>query len=201
MSCGKCGKWQHIPCHNAKDRVGGRLPRNWDVVDFTCIRCLSSKEKGPASNMAEHMSRPKKANGQSAQRPVVAAPHTDAVVPAASRKVVQEPEPTIGFSNFTHYHHQQRGFSANPSAFQAQAPPRTDMFRPPVISNTHTGWPAHAPYTQFHNQNGSHAPHVEQRHPISSTDRLPAQSGPHFPHQIFNQQAAYNNHAPYRSQV
>lgn len=39
MSCGKCGKWQHISCHDAADDRTGRKRRNWDVVDFFCQRC------------------------------------------------------------------------------------------------------------------------------------------------------------------
>ncbi|TDL14421.1 hypothetical protein BD410DRAFT_797206 [Rickenella mellea] len=48
MSCGVCGKWQHIPCHDAEDVRRGRPKRNWDVVDFTCNSCHSYPRSRPA---------------------------------------------------------------------------------------------------------------------------------------------------------
>jgi hypothetical protein len=41
MSCGSCNIWQHIPCHEEKDRRDGRLPRDWEREEFYCSRCLS----------------------------------------------------------------------------------------------------------------------------------------------------------------
>lgn len=226
MSCGKCGKWQHINCHNAKDRVEGRPPRNWEVVDFTCLRCLKAKAPGPAPMTTEQLSRPKKPNGQFPQQRQ--SPHPGgAMIPAASRKQVQGPEPAAnGFAGFTHYHPQQLGFSASPSAAAAQVQPqqRQAPYQPAASNDTHMGWPAASSYAQFftHNQNGMHAnPHIpipysatQQVHPahmIPAPSRQPVsvpvpvpqtqQTGPHYPHQIFNSQPAYNNHTPYRPQA
>ena len=39
MSCGLCSKWQHIACHDHADHQAGRVRRNWDVVEFFCLKC------------------------------------------------------------------------------------------------------------------------------------------------------------------
>ncbi|KAF5327060.1 hypothetical protein D9619_004614 [Psilocybe cf. subviscida] len=39
VSCGRCAKWQHIPCHELADRQVGRARRNWESVDFVCKAC------------------------------------------------------------------------------------------------------------------------------------------------------------------
>lgn len=39
MSCGHCSKWQHIACHDRADQQAGWKPRNWDVVEFFCLKC------------------------------------------------------------------------------------------------------------------------------------------------------------------
>jgi len=39
LCCGKCSKWQHIPCHDNIDRIEGRPKRNWDIEEFICRRC------------------------------------------------------------------------------------------------------------------------------------------------------------------
>ncbi|KAK7051068.1 hypothetical protein VNI00_005180 [Paramarasmius palmivorus] len=41
MSCGKCFKWQHIPCHDKADRKAGLPRRNWEDVEFFCRQCRS----------------------------------------------------------------------------------------------------------------------------------------------------------------
>lgn len=43
MSCGLCSKWQHIACHDRTDQEAGRRPRNWDVVEFFCLRCRAHR--------------------------------------------------------------------------------------------------------------------------------------------------------------
>ena len=220
MSCGKCGRWQHINCHNAKDRAEGRHPRNWEVVDFTCLRCLkNTKVPAPASMATEQMSRPKKTNGKPPQQRQPIPQAANPVIPAASRKLVQGSEPSAnGFAGFTHYHPQQQGFSINPAAAQAQvqAQSRSEPQRPPASIND---WPAASSYAQFytHNQNGVYTnPHVPYGssqqghrpvHPVPPPNQqplpasVPTQTGPHYPHQIFNSQPAYNNHTPYRPQA
>lgn len=50
MSCGKCGKWQHISCHDAADERACRQRRNWDIVDFFCIRCRGSEQSTTTQN-------------------------------------------------------------------------------------------------------------------------------------------------------
>lgn len=39
MCCGSCSKWQHIRCHDQADVRAGRPRRNWDQVDFVCLKC------------------------------------------------------------------------------------------------------------------------------------------------------------------
>ena len=39
MSCGSCNIWQHIPCHEGRDRRDGRSPRDWEREEFYCSHC------------------------------------------------------------------------------------------------------------------------------------------------------------------
>ncbi|KAJ2929378.1 hypothetical protein H1R20_g7729, partial [Candolleomyces eurysporus] len=41
MSCGSCSKWQHIQCHDKRDRALGRPKRDWDRIEFFCQRCFA----------------------------------------------------------------------------------------------------------------------------------------------------------------
>lgn len=41
MCCGSCNIWQHIPCHEERDRRNGRPPRDWEREEFHCSRCRS----------------------------------------------------------------------------------------------------------------------------------------------------------------
>jgi hypothetical protein len=41
MCCGSCTIWQHIPCHEERDRRDGRPPRDWEREEFYCSRCRS----------------------------------------------------------------------------------------------------------------------------------------------------------------
>lgn len=43
MSCGLCSKWQHIACHDRADQQAGRSRRNWDVVEFFCLKCRAHR--------------------------------------------------------------------------------------------------------------------------------------------------------------
>jgi len=47
MCCGSCNIWQHIPCHEERDRRDGRPPRDWEREEFYCSRCRAkSPENG-----------------------------------------------------------------------------------------------------------------------------------------------------------
>lgn len=39
MCCGSCNIWQHISCHEERDRKNGRPPRDWEREEFYCSRC------------------------------------------------------------------------------------------------------------------------------------------------------------------
>ncbi|EMD33317.1 hypothetical protein CERSUDRAFT_117938 [Gelatoporia subvermispora B] len=43
VSCGRCARWQHIPCHDAADQRLGRPKRNWDIGQFYCSRCRAAR--------------------------------------------------------------------------------------------------------------------------------------------------------------
>ncbi|KAF8339700.1 uncharacterized protein EI90DRAFT_3151176 [Cantharellus anzutake] len=44
--CEKCGRWQHVDCHDQEDEKAGRPKRNWNVVDFFCKDCARSLPPG-----------------------------------------------------------------------------------------------------------------------------------------------------------
>lgn len=46
MCCGRCNKWQHIPCHDNRDARMGRPKRDWNKIEFFCARCLATKING-----------------------------------------------------------------------------------------------------------------------------------------------------------
>ena len=47
VSCGTCGKWQHIACHDVADYKAGYPKRNWDTQPFICQRCRSARVARP----------------------------------------------------------------------------------------------------------------------------------------------------------
>jgi len=53
MSCGSCNIWQHIPCHEGRDRLDGRPPRDWEREEFYCSRCRAK----PSANANGRRSR------------------------------------------------------------------------------------------------------------------------------------------------
>ncbi|KAI0084113.1 hypothetical protein BDY19DRAFT_997962 [Irpex rosettiformis] len=46
VSCGTCGKWQHITCHDNADRHKGLPKRNWTIQKFLCQRCSTTSSLG-----------------------------------------------------------------------------------------------------------------------------------------------------------
>jgi hypothetical protein len=46
VSCGTCGRWQHITCHDAVDHNSGYPKRNWTTTQFTCRRCRMAPTYG-----------------------------------------------------------------------------------------------------------------------------------------------------------
>ncbi|KAG7089650.1 hypothetical protein E1B28_011312 [Marasmius oreades] len=50
MCCGKCAKWQHIPCHDKADERAGLPGRNWEEVEFVCRKCRSGMFSGVANS-------------------------------------------------------------------------------------------------------------------------------------------------------
>lgn len=65
MSCGKCGRWQHIVCHDAADARSGRPKRDWQIEDFTCKHCLN-KMAATAGNDSRYHQLARNVNGRSA---------------------------------------------------------------------------------------------------------------------------------------
>ncbi|KAF9516988.1 hypothetical protein BS47DRAFT_1390306 [Hydnum rufescens UP504] len=43
--CEKCGRWQHVDCHNQADAQAGRPPRDWSTVHFMCYNCARNPKK------------------------------------------------------------------------------------------------------------------------------------------------------------
>ncbi|KAH8117756.1 hypothetical protein DFH11DRAFT_1723784 [Phellopilus nigrolimitatus] len=145
MSCGKCNRWQHIACHDAIDRRAGRMLRNWDTVDFTCVRCLTSQNGHANSsdrssydnhtlkseNRRPHSGHPvgsrMAVNGVNSYRGQTTIPqglgaglgqrNGDEIISATSKKVVPyQPQASV---TFAHYQPLQRGFSPHPMALQS----------------------------------------------------------------------------------
>lgn len=48
VSCGKCNRWQHIPCHDLNDQRSGRPRRNWEDQQFFCTHCRQRALNGGA---------------------------------------------------------------------------------------------------------------------------------------------------------
>jgi len=56
VSCGGCGRWQHINCHDIADRNAGRPKRNWNVGQFLCLRCRAIQLQRLANSSEHHHS-------------------------------------------------------------------------------------------------------------------------------------------------
>ncbi|EJD06674.1 uncharacterized protein FOMMEDRAFT_144617 [Fomitiporia mediterranea MF3/22] len=134
MSCGKCNKWQHIPCHDAVDKKAGRRLRNWDVVDFFCRRCLalqkvnipahasqtprtSSNGNAPEHHSGSRNTSPMYMNGSPAA--VNGVPANPLAINMIARQHHTSPG-SSSFAGFAHYQPQQRGFSPHPSVLHPQ---------------------------------------------------------------------------------
>lgn len=150
MSCEKCGKWQHIPCHDAIIRKAGKKARNWDTVDFICKQCSLADVTNPHKALnTSHI-----ANGHNpylGQSPsYYSSPPThrqDEIIPANSRKTVNyshEQGPSA-FAGFAHYHPQQRGFSAHPTV-QTQYPSH-NLSHPSLSQHSFQGQRIHPNWT------------------------------------------------------
>jgi hypothetical protein len=75
MSCGSCSKWQHIQCHDKRDRAMGRPKRDWDRIEFFCQRCLALR-----NNSLQQQAQ--RANGASSHYPS-SQQHVQATMPYA----------------------------------------------------------------------------------------------------------------------
>ncbi|KAA1467392.1 hypothetical protein DENSPDRAFT_240651 [Dentipellis sp. KUC8613] len=120
LCCGKCGKWQHITCHDYADRLAGRPKRNWDVEEFVCAQCRAGAYPGPQQNgyaggyptarqpytsYAQPGGQPAQNNygnyGQPSSYARGDGGHDPSAVPSRSHTAI----------TFTHYQPQQHGFS------------------------------------------------------------------------------------------
>lgn len=124
MSCGKCNKWQHIPCHDAVDRKAGRALRNWDAVDFFCRKCRELQfGRVVTPQLPPHLQGARAVNGQGhpvgRYSPGYGAPGlANGIKPGQGYNnppPFQQSAGTIPPATFAHYHTQSSGFAPGPS--------------------------------------------------------------------------------------
>ncbi|KAL5485769.1 hypothetical protein ACEPAI_6810 [Sanghuangporus weigelae] len=130
MSCGRCNKWQHIPCHDAVDRKAGRPVRNWDTVDFFCNRCRSTQNGSSQDSLYLHRAPAVNGQGRPDDRYSRAHGASDLANGNKTGQVNENPalhQQTAGstaFASFAHYHPRHHGFSPSPSVLQYQYHPQ-----------------------------------------------------------------------------
>ncbi|KAL5526019.1 hypothetical protein ACEPAG_7357 [Sanghuangporus baumii] len=129
MSCGRCNKWQHIPCHDAVDRKARRPVRNWDTVDFFCNRCRSAQN---VSSQDLSLHRPPAVNGQGHPDDRYSRAHGGSDLANGIKTgqvndnlaLHQQRAGSTSFAGFTHYHPRHHGFSPSPAVLQYQYHPQ-----------------------------------------------------------------------------
>ncbi|OCB85271.1 hypothetical protein A7U60_g7576 [Sanghuangporus baumii] len=224
MSCGRCNKWQHIPCHDAVDRKARRPVRNWDTVDFFCNRCRSTQNGSSQDSVYLH--RPLAVNGQGRPDDRYSRAHgaSDLANGIKTGQVNDNPalhQQTAGstpFTGFAHYHPRHHGFSPSPSVLQYQyhPQPRSSTSSPSSSQSIFThgspvSWDSRSqgrsvdPRGSYqavlpqHTQNGTTNGPTPSSYGVSltgSSGSAPAQNIQH-PHHYFpsSQQRLYNNPA------
>ncbi|TFY50123.1 hypothetical protein EVG20_g11707, partial [Dentipellis fragilis] len=159
LCCGKCGKWQHITCHDYADRLAGRPKRNWDVEEFVCTQCRVGAYSGPQQNGYGGYSAtrqpytgyappggqavPNYANyGQPSSYAHGDAGHEPSAVPSRSHTAI----------TFTHYQPQQHGFSkTQPTHMHMQPYPMNQSYPGPGPSYGMVPDVASRTAAQYHN--------------------------------------------------
>lgn len=135
MSCGICGKWQHIICHDNADLRAGRSKRDWNVEEFVCQRCRSrAAQKHDGSYQQYQMAHPLQSQPRSHIQPVTNPPprvhpaytavqpypnsalvlqngHDDFLPPTSSSMAQQRPYQPHAPITFAHYQPDPQGFS------------------------------------------------------------------------------------------
>lgn len=187
VSCGRCAKWQHIPCHELADRQVGRARRNWDSVDFICKACALAqldRYRGypPISQHAasyynapqtQSYGRPYNSS-QPSQPPINSRPAQQYIQPRdmAQQSFYMRP-PTQNQQAGTHMSSSHGAYSSSSSSHHAVAPPSQSS----SLSFNHYQPPSHG-------YSGS----VPQKDPYYSS------SYSNSTHQAYS---SYSHHQPY----
>ena len=145
MSCGMCSKWQHITCHDAADQRAGRRRRNWDRVEFICLRCRTKQDAAfrPPGFEAAYQGHAPGPIGTLPHSPISPALNGN---PSAVSGTMQQPYPVNGRGPSMHLRDYQGAAMANtrPAApaqpvhhLQSRLPPQQQHEHGPPISFTH----------------------------------------------------------------
>lgn len=175
MSCGSCNIWQHISCHEERDRQAGRTPRDWEREEFYCSRCrseLSVNDHGADKTLPIYTPRQSKVqlrwdHGRSGTKPPGQTQSPYIGLPVEPNDYYQMP-PAAGMTNGGHlYPHPV--FNGHPSSLP------TSVDRYSSISFSHyqphqrgftSRHPQHSTYNSTHYPN-THHPHSQPTHDIS----------------------------------
>ncbi|KAG9315126.1 hypothetical protein JVU11DRAFT_4249 [Chiua virens] len=172
LSCGMCGKWQHIVCHDKQDSIVGRPKRNWDAEDFLCRQCLANSKNLSSSSSADLLSLG--INNKKIQ---------------ASSSAAHSTQPSIhprSYSNDSYYQDSQSNakYSRNHPDLQTTIPPSSHSYTPQASSAgatfahyqpQHGGFSTSRPtYTlQDVSSSPQHARYSITPHPVSATGITP----------------------------
>ena len=194
MSCGRCNRWQHIPCHDSADARAGRPKRNWDVVDFTCQKCLDKRNGSGSKKKLLHV-HPQPSPAR--HHPSLPQPHgrynqasngyeqyseEPPFVPAYSKRDIPR-QSTTGVT-FAHYQPLQQGFRAE-SLPRLMLSPQGTAQASAAPQHSHTNAQAYPPYTNGHSslgmngygsaQSSSHTPSTSIRTQFESSSQYGGQ--------------------------
>lgn len=199
MCCGSCGIWQHIPCHEERDRQDGRPPRNWEMEEFYCSRCRpesSANGRGENKTLPFHTPQQTKVqlrweHGRSDTKLPGPTQPSYMGLPVERHDYYQMPGVTNGGSSYPH-----PVYNAHPSSLP------TSMDQYSNISFSHyqphqRGFTSRHPQPPMYNSahySNTHHPHSQSTHNISPIYPTYTTNGTGNTLQSYHSQPGYGGH-------
>lgn len=159
VSCGSCGRWQHITCHDNVDHQKGYPKRNWTTQKFLCQRCASNYR---SSNGRHHHSSSQHPSADGWVQPhsqKAPAPSTHAYAqPTSDTRYSQQPP----YDNRGHYSGQHYPAQSSTAALYSRPQPHPVAY--PQYHHEQRGYSNHTSHSSSQWQNGYSAMPDTQRY-------------------------------------
>ncbi|KAI0747333.1 hypothetical protein BC629DRAFT_1739948 [Irpex lacteus] len=149
VSCGSCGRWQHITCHDNVDRQKGFPKRNWTTQKFLCQRCASNYR---SSNGRHHHSSSQHPSADGWVQPhsqKAPAPSTHVYTQSTSDTRYSQQPP---YDNRGHYSGQHYPAQSSTAALYSRSQPHQVAY--PQYHHEQRGYSSHTSHSSSQWQNG-----------------------------------------------